>query len=326
MEFKELVEKKAKENKAKIVMPEGFDPRVIEAAAKFTKEGFGEIVLLGDPNEITEKAKELGHDISKCEIMDYLNYEKLDEMADALAELRKHKGVTKEKALELLKDYSYFGCMMAKMGLVDGVSGSCVCPTADLMRPALQIIKTKPGVKLVTEMLISHDPKDGKTYFFSDGSLNIEPTPEELCQIGLNAADFVNSFEITPKVAFLSFSTRNSGQSEVYKGVIEATKMAQEARPKYIIDGEMQGDAAVNPDAARRKCPDSPIKGDANILITPNLTCGNILLHLLMQLGRLETLYMNVLGIAKPVAILGRSSPADRILNVTIMCAAQVER
>lgn len=313
----------AKKSPKKIVVCEGWDERTIKATAEIVKEGLAHIILLGKPSEIHEKAKRLGADTSKIKIIDHLTDPVKKELVEKFVELRKHKGMTQEEAEKLMQDVNYFGCMYAYAGHVDGVAGSTICSTAQLMRPALQILKKKGS--LASQIIIEGDVKKGnRPIFFTDGSLNINPTPEELAQIGTNAIETVRLFGIEPKVAFLSYSTAGSGgDGEDLKSIRKAVELCKAQNPGVIIDGEMQGDASVNPDAARRKCPDSPLKGDANILVTPNLMSGNILAHCLNQFASMDHLLGMVAGTLKPVSILGRSSTPEMIKNFIVSAAMQ---
>ena len=200
--------------------------------------------------------------------------------------------------------------MMVFTGKAEGVASSVICPTAAIMRPALQILKKKGT--LANEFSVMKDKKNNRVLFMTDGSLNINPSSEDLANIAKNSAEFVQSLDVTPKVAFLSFSTKGSGGDGPEVMIVrKATKLFKEKMPSVICDGEMQFDAATNPYAAGRKCPDSPLKGDANILVLPNLTAGNILFHALMQVSDVIMAYGFILGTARPVTILGRSTSLE---------------
>ena len=317
-----IIEKKAKEKPVKIVICEGRDERTLQASAKVLEENLAQIILLGNPEEIKAKASELGVDISKADIVDFKNSELKNELASKLVEVRKHKGLTLEDAEKLIEDPNYFGCMYVNAGYADAVAGSAICPTAELMRPALQILR---GKGLVSEIVIFNDKKNDRYLFMTDGSLNIEPNPEQLAQIALNAIECVKEFDIEPKVAFLSFSTKGSGGNGPQVQIVrDAVKLAQEQEPEVVIDGEMQFDAAVSPFGAQRKCPDSPLKGEANTVIFPNLTAANIFVHGMMQFSESTLDYTLIRGLVKPVSILGRSTPVETIKNLIMTLAMEV--
>ncbi len=321
MNFLKTIEKKAKQKPVKVVICEGWDERCIEATGIILKEKLANIVLLGDPETIKRAAKALKADISGAEIVDYKHSGLKKEFIEKLVEVRKHKGMTKEEAHKLIEDENYFACLYALCGYADAVAGSKICPTAALMRPTLQILR-EPG-KLVSEVSIV-SMKD-KTYFMSDLSLNIQPTTEDLVSITMNAIDVVRIFEIEPKVALLSFSTKGSGGNTPQTELIrEAVAIVKKNDKKVIIDGELQGDAAVNPYAAKRKCPDSPLKGEANTLIFPDLTSSNITCQLLWQFADLQFETTILKGLQKPVAILGRSTPTSAVRNMVAGLAMQV--
>lgn len=306
----------------KILIVEGWDERAIQAVDSVLKEKLAKFVLLGNEKEIREKAKKLKVDLEDTEIIDWKTYPKRDKLAKELYELRKHKGMSLEDAKKVLDDENYFGCMLLHDGYVDGLAGSTIRPTADLMRPALQIIKTKPGATLVSEVFSAYDDKIGRVLFFSDCSLNIDPTAEQLAQMAINGADCVKGLGLEPKVAMLSFSTK-SEQHPVLEPIRKAVKIVKEKRPDILIDGEIQADAAISKDACKRKCPDSPLKGEANVLIFPNLTAANIATHLLLRLSNLKFLFTTLMGIRKPVKIVGRSVSVELVEYALISCAAK---
>lgn len=320
----ETIRKKAKSRKRKIVIAEGWDERCLKAADYVLKNGYADLVLLGDEKKIKEEAKKFNVDISKAELINPKTSEMKEKLAKELYELRKAKGLTEDEAARLVEDENYFGCMLVQTGYADGLAGSAIRPTADLMRPALQIIKTKKDATLVSEVTVIEDVKNKRVLFASDLSLNIDPEAEQLAQIGVNAADTANMLGFSPKVAFLSFSTKGSGgDAPIILKIREAAKIAQEKRKDYVFDGEFQGDAALNPKAAERKCKGAKIMGDANVLIFPNLTASNIACHLLMQLSDIKVGIAVLSGIRKPVVILGRSTPQDMVTNLVITAAME---
>lgn len=317
------VQKIARKKVARIVVCEGWDERCLQASALFMKDKLGKIILLGNPDTIKKKAKELKADISKAEIVDYKKSKLKKELAQKLYELRKAKGLTLEDAEKLIENENYFGCMYAYSGYADAVGGSAICPTGELMRPALQILRDKGA--LCSEIMLVYESKKDRVLFMSDTSLNIDPNSEQLCQIALNAADAAEELEIEPRIALLSFSTKGSGGDNPQTQVVrDALSIAKKKRPKLIIDGEMQVDASVNPYAAGRKCPNSPLKGNANILIFPNLTAGNICMHALLQFSELEIMFSEIRGVSKPVGIFGRSFPMLGVRNILMSLAMEV--
>lgn len=318
-----VMENIARKKPVKVVICEGWDERCITSASYVLKEKLAKIVLLGDPKLIKEKAKKLNADIKDAEILDFKKSKLKKEFAEKLVELRKHKGMVLEEAKKLVENENYFACLYVYCGYADAVAGSAICPTAELMRPALQILRKQDT--LVSEISVLDDVKNKRILFGSDFSLNIEPNAEELAQISLNAANCARRFGITPKVAILSFSTKGSGGDvPLLKPIKDAVSIVNQKEPKLIIDGEMQVDAAVNKDAARRKCPDSPLKGEANVLIFPNLTAANIFAHSMLQFGEMKLFFTILEGLAKPVAIFGRSTDAETKRNMIVGCAMQV--
>ncbi|MFC1769082.1 phosphate acyltransferase [Nanoarchaeota archaeon] len=321
----ELIEKIIPKAKGKrVVIAEGWDERVLQATKEIVDGNICQITLLGKEDEIKEKAEKIGLDISKVTIIDWKNSDNKEEYAKQLYELRKHKGMTEEDALKLIEDENYFGAMMVKLGDADALCGSCICPTANLMRPALQIFKTAEGSKLVNEVMVWEDTETKKVYFTTDSSLNISPDEEGLAQMAINASHCAKNFGVEPKVALLSFSTKGSGGKCPFVDLIlEALKIVKEREPSLIIDGELQFDAAINPDSAKRKCPDSPLKGDANVLVFPDLNSSNIAAHSWAQISRFKWLFSSMQGIGKALTIYGRSSDAELIKNQTIMAASE---
>ena len=323
MELLKFMEKIARKKLVKIVVCEGWDERVVKATSEILKQKLAKMILLGNPKDIKKVADKLKVNIDDAEIVDYKNYELKEELVEKLVEKRQHKGMTKEKAEKLIEDENYFGCMYAYAGYADAVAGSAIGSTAELMRPVLQILR---GRGLVSEVMITTDVKnDNRIIFMSDPSLNIEPDKEQLAQIALNAIDAARMFDFKPKVAMVSFSTKGSGGDMPLVQIIrDAVEIVKKKDKKVVIDGELQVDAAVNKFAAKRKCPDSPLKGESNILIFPNLTASNILTHGLMQFSDMKFDFMIIQGLVKPVAILGRSVPADVIKNNFVSLAMQV--
>ncbi|NQU99090.1 hypothetical protein HQ533_06545 [Candidatus Woesearchaeota archaeon] len=317
------MEEIAKKKSAKVVICEGWDERCLKATAEILKRKLAKIVLLGEPKVINKEAKKFGADISEAEIVDYKNDKKLKkELAEKLVEVRKHKGMDLETAKKLIEDENYFGCMYAYCGYADGVAGSTICATAALMRPALQILRKKG--KVVSEIAVMHDKKNDRKIFITDASMNIDPTAEQLAQMTHSAAKCVRRFGIEPKVALISFSTRGSGGNHpTIQTIRDALEIVKKDDPKLLIDGEMQIDAAVSEFGAQKKCPDSPLKGQANILVFPNLTTANVFAHSMLQFSDMTMDFTLIEGMEKPVAILGRSTPLKSVKNMIVSVAME---
>ena len=320
-DFLERMKKAAKSSKKTIVLPEGEDPRTIEAAKKIVTEGLANLVILGDPDKI---------DVEGVTVIDPRSAEKHDEYAAAFAELRKKKGVTLPEAMEQMNDATYFGTMMVKMGDADGlVSGACHS-TANTLRPALQILKTAPGTKLVSAFFIMCTDKaeygDDGTLLFADCGLNIDPTADELSEIAIASAGSWEKYMGTqPKVAMLSFSTMGSAKGEVPTKVQEATELAHEKAPELAVDGDLQLDAALVPSVAALKAPGSDVAGKANVLVFPDLEAGNIGYKLVQRFAGAQAYGPILQGIAKPVNDLSRGCSADDIVGVVAITAVQAQ-
>ena len=328
MSFIEGLKNKAKQSIKTIILTESEDKRVLKAAQKVKEEGFANIILVGNEQDANKLAKENNIDISGIPVIKPETSEKYDEYVNAFYELRKAKGMTIDKAKEMLKDNMYFGTMMVKQGDADGlVSGACHS-TANTLRPALQILKTAPGTKLVSAffLMVVPDCEYGENgiFVFGDSGLVENPTPEELSEIAISSS---NSFkQLTgkePKVAMLSYSTYGSAHSELTEKVIEGTKLLKEKMPDLICDGELQLDAAIVPEIAASKAPGSPVQGQANTLIFPNLDAGNIGYKLVQRLGKAEAYGPLCQGIAKPVNDLSRGCNSDDIVGVVAITAVQ---
>ena len=330
MSFIEDIKNKAKQNIKTIILTESEDKRVLEAAQKVKKEGFANIILIGNEGEANKLAKENNIDISGIPVINPQTSDKFEEYANAFYELRKAKGMTEDKAREMLKDNMYFGTMMVKMGDADGlVSGACHS-TANTLRPALQILKTAPGTKLVSAFFLMVVPNcnygESGIFIFGDSGLVENPTADELSEIAISSS---KSFEQLTgkesKVAMLSYSTYGSAHSELTEKVVEATKLLKEKMPNLICDGELQLDAAIIPEINASKAPGSPLKGEANTLIFPNLDAGNIGYKLVQRLAKAEAYGPLCQGIAKPVNDLSRGCNSDDIVGVVAITAVQAQ-
>ncbi|MFA6696918.1 MAG: phosphate acetyltransferase [Eubacteriales bacterium] len=311
-----------------IVLPEGFEPRIIEAAAIATESKVSKVILLGNPEQIRSNSK--GVDLSGVEIIDYLNSDKMDLYAKELFELRKHKGITIEDAGKMLKDPLYYAVMMVKMGDADGMVAGSINSTADVLRPALQIIKTAPGIRVVSSVFFIELPTDEYghkgTLIFGDCGVNPDPNAEELAAIAVSTARTAKQVALMePVVALLSYSTKGSAVHPRVDKVIEATKLAKQMAPEFMIDGELQGDAALVEKVGRLKCPDSQVAGMANVLVFPDLDSGNIAYKLTQYLAGAQAVGPICQGFAKPINDLSRGcSPLD-VMNAIAITAVQAE-
>ena len=324
------LKERAKKDIKTIVLPEATDIRTLEATEKICKEGFAKIILIGDENKIINLARENNLELSGAKIVNPNKSEKYNEYVNAFYELRKEKGMTLEKAKEVLKDEIYFGVMMVKLGEADGLVSGAAHSTADTLRPALQILKTAPGTKLVSSFSLMVVPNceygENGIFVFSDAGLNQNPTAEEISEIAISAADsFELLIEKEAKVAMLSFSTYGSAKSESVEKMQIATKLVKEKAPNLKIDGEMQFDAAVVPSIAKSKAPGSEVAGKANTMIFPNLDAGNIGYKLTERLAKAEVYGPICQGMAKPVNDLSRGCKSDDIVGVVAITAIQAQ-
>ena len=330
MSFIDELKNKAKQNLKTIILTESEDKRVLKAAQKVKEEGFANIILIGNEDDANKLAKENDIDISGIEIINPVTSPKFEEYVNAFYELRKAKGMTIEKARETLKDNMYFGTMMVKEGDADGlVSGACHS-TANTLRPALQILKTAPGTKLVSAFFLMVVPNceygENGIFIFGDSGLVENPTPDELSEIAISSSkSFKQLTGKESKVAMLSYSTYGSAHSELTEKVIEGTKLLKEKMPDLICDGELQLDAAIIPEIAASKAPGSLVAGQANTLIFPNLDAGNIGYKLVQRLAKAEAYGPLCQGIARPVNDLSRGCNSDDIVGVVAITAVQAQ-
>ena len=327
-QFLSRITERAKSEKKTIVLPESTDIRTIKATAMILEQGFANVVLIGEEDKI--KALKGDLDISGAKIVNPLTSEKFEDYSNTLYELRKKKGMTIDQARETMKNPLYWGVMMVKKGEVDGMVSGAIHSTGDTLRPALQILKTAPNVKLVSAFFIMCVPDceygHHGTFLYADSGLVENPNAEELSEIAVcSAATFKNLIEAEPKVAMLSYSSYGSAKSELVDKVVEATKLAKEKAPDVIIDGELQVDAAIVPMIAKSKAAASPLKGEANVLVFPDLNVGNIAYKLTQRLAKAEAYGPITQGIAKPVNDLSRGCSAEDIVGVVAITAVQAQ-
>lgn len=330
MSFIDSIKNRAKENMKTIILTESEDVRVLEAAEKIKKENFANVILIGNEHDANELASQNEIDITGIKIINPETSEKHEEYASAFYELRKAKGITIEQAREIVKDNMYFGTMMVKQGDADGlVSGACHS-TANTLRPALQILKTAPGTKLVSAffLMVVPDCKYGEDgiFIFGDSGLVENPSADELSEIAISSS---KSFEQLTgkqaKVAMLSYSTYGSAHSVLTEKVVEATKLLKEKSPDLICDGELQLDAAIVPEIAKSKAPNGTLHGEANTLIFPDLNSGNIGYKLVQRLAKADAYGPLCQGISRPVNDLSRGCNSDDIVGVVAITAVQAQ-
>lgn len=324
--FLDKIIERARTDKKTIVLPEGTDERILQAASDAMKKNIANIIILGNPEEIRKK----GIDVEEARIIDPKNSKDINRFAESFYNMRKHKGMTLEKAKETVQQNLYYGVMMVKEGLADGMVAGAVYSTSDVLRPSLQVLKTAQGTKLVSAFFIMVVPnceygEDG-VFLYSDAGLNDNPNAEELSEIAIASANsFKNLVGTEPKVAMLSYSSYGSARSELTDKVIEATRLAKEKRPDIRLDGELQVDAAIVPSIAASKAPDSPIEGKANVLIFPDLNAGNIAYKLTERLAKADAYGPLTQGIAKPVNDLSRGCSAADVVGVIAITCVQAQ-
>ena len=331
MTFIENIKEKAKKDIKTIILPEAEDIRVLKATEQIIKEGFAKVILIGDTTQIKEDANKNNLNISDIEIINPKTSDKFEEYANSLYELRKAKGMTLEQAKKLLLEPIYFGMMMVKNNDADGlVSGACHS-TANTLRPALQILKTAPSTKLVSAFFVMVVPNceygENGVFVFGDSGLVENPSAEELAEIAKSSSKSFETLVGKPsKVAMLSYSTYGSARSELTEKVINATKLLKEQMPNLVCDGELQLDAAIIPEVASSKAPNSPVAGKANTLIFPDLNAGNIGYKLVQRLAKAEAYGPLCQGIAKPVNDLSRGCSSEDVAGVVAITAVQAQQ
>lgn len=328
MNFIDQISETARRDKKTIVLPESTDRRVLQAASLIVKRGIADVILVGNHDEIKRLAEDI--DLTGVNIIDPLNTNRHEEFSQAFYEMRKSKGITIEQARETMKDPLYFGVMLVKMKAAHGMVAGAINSTSNTLRPALQIIKTAPGTKLVSAFFVMVVPDknfgyDG-AYIFADSGLVENPNADELSEIAIQSAkSFKSLVQAEPKVAMLSYSTFGSAKSELTEKVIQATKLAKEKAPELILDGELQGDAAIVKSVSRSKAPGNVVDGEANVLVFPDLNCGNIAYKLVQRLAKAEAYGPITQGLAMPVNDLSRGCVAEDIVGVAAITCVQAQ-
>ena len=331
MSFIEQIKQRAKQEIKTIVLPEATDVRILEAAEMIKNEGYAKVILIGNEEEVRKLAKERNIDIGETKIIDPAVSIETARYSKELYELRKSKGMTEEQAEKLVLEPVYFGMMMVKLNEADGLVSGAAHSTSDTLRPALQILKTAPGTKLVSAFFVMVVPNceygENGTFIFADSGLNEEPDSEKLSEIAISSSkSFEQLVGTQPKVAMLSYSTYGSAHSASTEKVIEATKLVKEKEPNLLVDGELQLDAAIIPEVAEFKAKGSPLKGQANVLVFPDLGAGNIGYKLVQRLAKAEAYGPLCQGIAKPVNDLSRGCSSEDVAGVVAITAVQAQQ
>ncbi|ACB85188.1 phosphate acetyltransferase [Natranaerobius thermophilus] len=324
------IKNKASQQKKMIALPEATEPRMVKATQQILQEGFADITLIGDQDEIEKVANNEGVDLSGAEILNPKETDKNDDYAEKLFELRQHKGITMEDAQKIVEDPLYFAALMVKAGDADGYVGGAVNTTGDTFRPALQIIKTAPGISVVSSSFIMLVPDceygDNGVFVFSDCALNPNPDKNQMAEIAITTAETAKNLAgIDPKVGMLSFSTKGSADHELAQKVVEATKIAKDKEPDMMIDGELQLDAAIMPSVGEKKAPGSEVAGNANTLIFPDLQSGNIGYKLVQRLAGARAVGPVTQGFAMPVNDLSRGCSVQDIVDIAAITSVQAQ-
>lgn len=329
MDLMQAIAARAKANKQRIVLPEGSEERTLRAAERLLHDEVADIILIGNEGEIKKLSDKFGlQNIQKATIVDPANHEKKSVYTQLLLDLRKSKGLTLEEAAKLVEEPLYLACLMIKNGDADGEIAGAQNTTGDVLRPALQLIKTAPGMNVVSGafMMFVNNPSYGTdgVLVFADCAVMPNPDARQLAEIAVATARTTQAIVgVEPKVAMLSFSTKGSAKDPLVDKVVEATRLAKEMAPEIAIDGELQADAAIVPFIGQSKAPESTVAGKANVLVFPNLECGNISYKLVQRLGNAEAVGPVLQGMAAPVNDLSRGCSVDDIYNMVIVTANQ---
>lgn len=323
LKFETLLYQKAAQKLKTVVLPESDDDRVLKACDILLNSGAISLILLGDENDINKRANELGLNLSKAKIINPANSELLEEFATTLYDLRKSKGMELEKAKELIKDRTYFGTMLVYKGLASAMVSGASTTTAQTIRPALQFIKTKPGVSSVSGSFIMC--VNGQIHFYADCAIMPNPTPKDLAGAAIATAATAREFGFEPKVAMLSYSTGDSGSGPSVDAIIEATKILKELDPSLDVEGPIQFDAAIDPVVAAKKLPNSKVAGNANVFIFPDLNCGNICYKAVQRTANALAIGPILQGLNKPINDLSRGCLVEDIVNTALISAIQGE-
>ncbi|WP_078429665.1 phosphate acetyltransferase [Alkalihalobacterium alkalinitrilicum] len=314
------IKSKVKSHYPNVVLPEGFDERILQAASQLSNDEVVKPIIIGNESKIFAKMKELGVTFKDVEIIEPNSYKHLDQLIASFIERRKGKE-TEDTAKEKLMQENYFGTMLVHVDYADGLVSGAAHSTGDTVRPALQIIKTQPGIKKTSGVFVM--VKGDQKFVFGDCAINIAPNAEELAEIAIATAETAKVFGLDPKVAMLSFSTKGSASSIETRKVSEATKLAQKARPDLVIDGEFQFDAAFVPAVAQKKAPDSPLRGEANVFIFPSLESGNLGYKIAQRLGGYDAIGPILQGLNKPVNDLSRGCNVADVYKLSLITAMQ---
>jgi phosphate acetyltransferase len=332
MDLLEKIKARAKTLDKRIVLPEGLEERTLKAADELISEGIAKITLLGNPDSVRAEAKKFGlQNIPGANIIDPLRHDKKEKYIDLMVELRKHKGLTREEASRLIEDPLYLGTLMIKNGDADGEVAGAMNATSDVLRPALQYVKTLPGISVVSGafIMILKDREFGENgiLIFADCAVHPDPTDRELAEIAVATAATTRAIAgFEPRIAMLSFSTKGSAKHEMVDKVVNATRMAREMEPGLQIDGELQADAAIIESIGKKKAPGSKIAGNANVLVFPSLDVGNIAYKLVQRLAHAEAIGPVLQGIAAPINDLSRGCSVSDIVNLVAITANQAGR
>lgn len=318
--FFDGIKEKVRGHNKTIVFPESLDERILTAVSRFAADEVLRPVLIGNKDEIQAKARAIGVSVEGVAVYDPEDYAGFEEMVQAFVERRKGK-VTEEDARQILKDVNYFGTMLVYLKKADGLVSGAIHSTADTVRPALQIIKTKPGVKKVSGVFIM--VRGEEKFVFADCAINISPDSQDLAETAAESAKTARTFDIEPRIAMLSFSTKGSAHSDETEKVAQAVRLAKERDPELVMDGEMQFDAAYVPAVAQKKAPDSVIQGNATVFIFPNLDAGNIGYKMAQRLGGFEAVGPILQGLNAPVNDLSRGCNAEDVYHLALISAAQ---